>query len=76
MKYYCPKCKVIMLEYDNNIRKFKCPRCGFLDRRQGSSYIDPKMDRRGTYAQPYKECPWDSEKDWEKSKPIEFSMID
>jgi ribosomal protein S27E len=47
-KFYCPKCPINReLVFSKKKGKFICPFCGFVDRRAGSSCIDPKMERRG-----------------------------
>ncbi len=57
----CPTCEA-ELRYDEAMRKFRCPRigCTFVDRRGGSSMLEPRNDRRGNEA-----SPWDTVAKWE-----------
>ena len=57
----CPVCEA-ELRYDEGMRKFRCPRtgCTFVDRRGGTSMVDPVNDRRNNNP-----SAWDSLHRWE-----------
>lgn len=44
-KDICPLCKSYLV-WDSTTRKLSCPNCDFIDRRFGSSVIEPVFERR------------------------------
>jgi Zn-finger nucleic acid-binding protein len=47
MKDICPTCRVVLIQKKYlNKEKLTCPSCGFIDRRQGNTMIEPRFDRR------------------------------
>jgi len=61
----CPVCRVTKLVWNGAVGKFTCSRypdgCQFIDRRYGSSFMDPVKDQRGQEI-----SAWDNISKWEE----------
>ena len=65
-KDICPICGYgSFLTWQKDHNRLGCDKCGFLDRRQGSSVIDQKHERRGAGAIG---AAWDTLSKWEHNK--------